>query len=50
MKIIKEIYDKNEVFRDYVNEYCENNECTLSEAFKRETVLDKAEELVKRRR
>lgn len=49
MKIIKEIYEEDEAFRDYINEYCENNECTLSEAFKRKTVIEKAEELEGRR-
>lgn len=41
MITIKELYEKNEKFRDYVDEYCENNECSLSEAFKMETVIRK---------
>lgn len=41
MKTIKEMYEKDENFRDYVDEYCENNECSLVDALKRETVIKK---------
>lgn len=44
MKTIKEMYEEDEKFRDYVDEYCENNECGLKEAFNRETVIKKGSE------
>lgn len=41
---IKEMYERNKKFRDYVDEYCKNNECCLSEALNKESVIKKGSE------
>ena len=41
MRLIQNEYKFNVNFRRYVDEYCENNECTLEDAFNSEQVKRK---------
>ena len=41
MNLIKNEYKFNKIFKQYVDEYCERNGCTLEDAFKDEQIKRK---------